>query len=381
MHIVHVIGAGGGPEAYVKMIRPWLEEQGHCLSVIYVSGGPVSAKEFPPSVRVYYAPPGQWHYYAARGAGKFRAWALRLRARETAWAAAKILREITRAQPIDLIEVIEGIPLAPLKPYGKVLVRAHGADWTVRQMCGDADTRANPWLIRQEARQLRDADGVSALSEHLAELLSRSCNYPRDKIRVIPYPIDTETFKPGIAQTDPPLLLSVGRIETRKGTDTLVRAMPHVWESYPNAELVLLGAEGNLTRELLLRDIPRDKQDQIRQPGFLSRAEIVQYYQRTTLYVAPTQYETFGYTILEAMACGVPVISTPVGAVPELVKHGVTGMLAPFGDVPRLAQTVVHCLDSRARMQKMGERGRAQTSQYTMEQVMPQLIDSYLRVL
>ena len=127
--------------------------------------------------------------------------------------------------------------------------------------------------------------------------------------------------------------MSVGRLEHRKGTNVLFEALPAVWEGFHDLRVHLLGSESGFTREELLKMVPVAKREQVVFPGFLPHDRLPEYYRPTTVYVTPTQYETFGYTILEAMACGCPVISCRVGAVPELIEDGVHGVLVPFGDV------------------------------------------------
>jgi 2-deoxystreptamine N-acetyl-D-glucosaminyltransferase/2-deoxystreptamine glucosyltransferase len=82
-------------------------------------------------------------------------------------------------------------------------------------------------------------------------------------------------------------------------------------------------------------------------------------------------YETFGYTILEAMASGLPVIGSRVGAVPELIEHGRTGLLVPFGDVNALAEAIDRVLSDPGLAKDIGATARTKALQYALEEIGP----------
>jgi glycosyltransferase involved in cell wall biosynthesis len=111
------------------------------------------------------------------------------------------------------------------------------------------------------------------------------------------------------------------------------------------------------------------QQERVIFPGFVPHQNMPQFYQNTTIYIAPTQYETFGYTILEAMACGRPTITTPVGAVPELIEDGVHGFLVPFGNAEILANAIEDLLSKPKLMKRMGTNAREKASDFSLEKI------------
>ena len=123
--------------------------------------------------------------------------------------------------------------------------------------------------------------------------------------------------------------------------------------------------------------IPDSKHSHVIFPGFIPHAQLPSYYRSATVYVAPTQYETFGYTILEAMACGKPVISCPVGAVPELVVDGENGRLVPFNDDVALAKAIEELCTDPTLAKQMGEVGRLKAVDYAIEKIGNQLLGVY----
>jgi len=156
MHIAFVIMAGGGAEAFVQTLLPEFERRGHRVSVIYGHSPRPGQAAFPLRVPVAYAPAGQWHYYLGRIVKQFHAWPRRLRSWEVSRAAGRVLAEMEITSPVDVIDVMEGLPVPPLRARGRVVVRAYGSDWTVRHYCRDGDRYGDRWLIRQEAAILPD---------------------------------------------------------------------------------------------------------------------------------------------------------------------------------------------------------------------------------
>jgi glycosyltransferase involved in cell wall biosynthesis len=384
MHIAFVIAPAGGPEACVKMMLPWLEQNGHRVSIIYCGDSTMVRPDYPATVHVSFARSGSYHYYVHKLVGEYHAWPRRVRAWEYAGAITRAIETIDRVNRVDLVEVAEGVPVSALVARWPVVVRAHGSDWTFRYFCGDGDAGHDRWLIELEARQLREANSVTALSGHLALHLSEACQFPSTQIEVIPYPIDTTMFRPAVADSSsmqPPTLLAVGRLEKRKGTNVLLRAVAsRVWQRYPDLRVYLLGGETDLSRRELLELVPVERREQVIFPGFVDRAQIVKFYQRATLYVTPTLYETFGYTVLEAMACGLPVVASRVGAIPELVEDGATGLLVEPHDPNALADAILTLLDDPGRRDVMGQRAREKAvSQYAVKQIMDVLLPFYER--
>jgi len=379
-----VIAPGGGPEANAKTLAPEFDKQGHAVSVIYTVAKEKANADWSSSVRVRFAPPKSAHYYASKLVGSYRAWPLRLRAWEQAMAVRRALREIDQEEPVDVVEVTEGFPVTVLARQWPVVVRAHGSDWTFRQFCGDGDRRNDQQIISGQRRQVLRARSTSALSAHLADHLGDTLQLRSSQVQVIPYGIDIDKFKPSSNGTGfgPPILLTVGRLERRKGVDVLLRAMPRVWQHFPDAQVHLVGGESGFRHADLLAMVPEDKQEQIVFPGFLNRDQLTTQYQYATLYIAPTQYETFGYTILEAMACGKPVISTRVGAVPDLVDDGQTGLLVSWDDSASLAAAILELLENPSVAEQMGHRGRARAEAlFSLDAVVDRNLDLYRRAL
>ncbi len=228
-----------------------------------------------------------------------------------------------------------------------------------------------------EGLALRSAHGISSPSREVAEYIRSACRLGSRQIESIPYPIDTSLFVPGTARANPPVVLFVGRVETRKGADFLLQAMPRVWERHSDCQLVLAGR------------VSDELQDQVERAdarvcflGPLAREELIPWYQRASIFVAPSLWDNSPNTIYEAMACGTPVVASRVGGIPELVDDGITGALVPPRDPNMLAHAIVELLSDLESSDKMGRCGRDKVlMNFSVGKILEKTLAFYERVL
>jgi len=183
------------------------------------------------------------------------------------------------------------------------------------------------WMIERAC--LRRADLIHVLSDFSAEQLWKLYRVPRDRIVRIPGAAATERFRPATDReavrhalglpAGRPVLITVRNLEARMGLDLLLRALAIVRLQVPGA-LLLIGGEGSLRPDLeaLVRGLELD--EHVRFLGFVPDESLPLYYQAADLFVLPTRaLEGFGLVTVEALACGTPVLGTPVGATPEIL--------------------------------------------------------------
>jgi glycosyltransferase involved in cell wall biosynthesis len=219
-------------------------------------------------------------------------------------------------------------------------------------------------LYRPLMRQvLRRADSIIATSPDYA----RSSPYLRensDRVRVIPLGIDLTPFvrpQPEAreqmrARFGTPLLLFMGRLRYYKGLDVLLRALPGV----PQARLVVAGSGPMGARwQALARGL--GLAERVHFIGDVSDAEQPALYQAADLYVLPAtqRSEAFGIALLEALASGVPLVTTEIGTGTSFVNQdGITGLIVPPYDPPALAEAIHTLLGDPARRERMGVAAR-----------------------
>ena len=165
------------------------------------------------------------------------------------------------------------------------------------------------------------------------------------------------------AGTEPVTLLYVGRLRTRKAVAVLLEAIRRLIDEGEEAELVVIGG-GEQLDELRRRAAALALDDACRFLGPLPRAEVVGWYVRADVYCLPSIYEGFPVAILEAMAAGLPVVSTTVSGIPEAVEHGTTGLLVPPEDADALAGALRRLVCDASLRRSMGLAGRQRVMEH-----------------
>jgi glycosyltransferase involved in cell wall biosynthesis len=218
------------------------------------------------------------------------------------------------------------------------------------------------WLVSWKYRLY---DEVIAISRAIAGVLL-SEGVPAAKVTCVPSAVDTDTYRPGCedawfrqALGLPPDALAVAMVAqliARKGHDVLLEAIPRVLAEQPRATFVLLG-RGPL-REPIGAAVERaGLAGVVRVAGF--REDIARLLPCFDAVVHPARMEGLGVSLLQAAACGVPIVAARAGGVPEVVEDGVNGLLVEPGDAAGLARALGRLLADRALARAMGERGRA----------------------
>ena len=267
-----------------------------------------------------------------------------------------------------LSKLLYGIPhvatvhsLEPLRPWKAEQL---GGGYRVSSFC--------------EKTALEAADALIAVSSAMADDIVRVYpDIPRDRVRVVHNGVDPDDYQPAAgsgdkvlarfgADPDRPVVLFVGRITRQKGIHLLLQAARHL----PRGTQVVLRAGSPDTAEIQ-REVDAAVEaartadhDIVLIDANLERDELTALIGAATVLCCPSVYEPFGLVNVEAMACGVPVVASAVGGIPEVVEHGTTGLLVPYdaGDpdasIRDLAAALSRLLEDRELAAKMGEAGR-----------------------
>jgi len=217
-----------------------------------------------------------------------------------------------------------------------------------------------------------------AVSRGVADDLARLTGLPREKIQVIYNPVVTpELFvkaeeplgHPWFAAGEPPVILGVGRLHEAKDFQTLIRAFALVRKKRV-ARLVILGeGEERPKLEALVRELGLE--EEVALPGFVDNP--FKYMKRAGVFVLSSQWEGFGNVLVEAMACGTPVVSTACPSGPEeILENGRWGRLVSVGDVDALAEAIILTLD---------DKNHPDVARRALDFGVQRAIDEYIRVL
>ncbi len=185
--------------------------------------------------------------------------------------------------------------------------------------------------------------------------------YDVANIAVAPYGVDTQRFEPPVRPRDDGVfrVLFVGQIGQRKGMSYLLEAYRRF--SAPDSELHLVGSFVTGAQEAY-----RDYADVYRHTPHAPQAELPSIYQQADVFVLPTLIEGMPLVVLEAMACGLPVIATHHGPA-DVVRDGVDGFLVPIRDVEAITARLELLYRDRALREQMGRNAREQALRHTWE--------------
>lgn len=227
------------------------------------------------------------------------------------------------------------------------------------------------------------ADLVLSLSEFSKRDIARAYRVPHSKIAVTYAGVDSSFSANSSPQErsddDPFSLLFCGRLNgphEQKGVDVLLRSFPTVLKNH-KAVLNIIGTGSRLAQYQRMAE-KLGVSEQVRFLGFVEHQEMPRHYQQTDLFVLPSRRESFGLVLAEAMACGLPVVATAAGAIPEVVQDGMTGILVPPDDPEALAHAVNSLLDDPEKMKTMGTGGAQRVRErFTWDKVAERILARY----
>jgi len=217
------------------------------------------------------------------------------------------------------------------------------------------------------------ADAVITHSRYVFERISCPLKFN------VPYGFATGETQERVAwRNRENMILFVGGNYFRKGLHVLLKALPLILESVPDAKLVVAGSERQHTlwaAKWLARGLP------VTFLGGLPRAEVMRLYQQARVYVLPSEIEATAITFNEAMANGTPIVASAVGAIPEVVTDQVTGFLFKRGDFGTLADRIVTCLRDEQVASRLIANGLEESKKRTLDQMINAIESVYQEVM
>ncbi len=277
-----------------------------------------------------------------------------------ALALATKMAEVAETHALDVLHVHYAMPFAASAFLAKhlvaparlpVITTLHGTDITV--------VGQQPALLRMTKFTIESSDRVTAVSEALREATVGGLGV-RKAISVIPNFVDPDVFAP--RRNRPPLLAPPGarvlmhasNFRPVKNVDMVVRIFAAVHERM-DARLVMVGDGPEKPRaEELARNLGVDKH-----VLFVGNQEVMEeLLPLADLFLLPSSTESFGLVALEAMAAGVPVVASRVGGLPELIEHGVSGLLEDPADLAAHVRAAIRLLENDALHRRIARTAR-----------------------
>jgi N-acetyl-alpha-D-glucosaminyl L-malate synthase BshA len=299
-------------------------------------------------------------------------------------ALASAIVEVARREGLDLVHAHYAVPHAATAylarqvltaeaggaPPPKVVTTLHGTDIT---LVGSDET-----FLPLTRFAITASDAVTTPSAWLAEATYEKLDVPRaTAIEVIPNFVDTERFRPMKREGGAPTLIHVSNFRPLKRVGDVVRVFSRVRAATP-ARLKLVGdgperaGAAALAAELGVAGDVDFVGERVDLPGVLAGASV---------FLLPSETESFGLAALEALACGVPVVASRVGGVPEVVVEGQTGFLCPVGDVQALATATLRLLTDGALRAAQASAARARAETFARGPAIDRYVALYRRVL
>jgi len=220
--------------------------------------------------------------------------------------------------------------------------------------------RVNRTLL---ARKLASARFVATVSEYNMRFLAEIEPAARDRVHLIRTGIDMQRFLPGPAPDLPFRILCVARLVEKKGVGTLVEACRLLRDRHRAVQCEIIG-EGVLRGRLEAQIREANLEDRVHLLGAATQAVVRAHYGRAHLFVLPCQVAANGdadglpVSLTEALSAGLPVISTPVTGIPEVLRDGENGLLVPSGDAAALAGAIEQVLDDEALYRRLAANAR-----------------------
>lgn len=241
-------------------------------------------------------------------------------------------------------------------------------------------------IIRAELIALKRADFILANSRSIVADIEDAYGLSIDPERIayVPHGISdmAETLKRDRTSESVNKIIKilfVGRLEKRKGIDVLTSSIPALMEKFSNIQVDIVGSGGDNAETAGVQDLQFRYPGRVFHRGFVDEQKLERYYAEADLFVAPSEYESFGLILIEAMRAGVPCIATRVGGMQEIVQDGHNGCLIDVNDAAGFSAAVERlCIDRGARLQ-MGLFARQTYEQrYTVDVMCESLERAYL---
>jgi glycogen synthase len=382
----HSNSAGGGAESYVSTMADALLERGHRVSIIALGEPGVRNGR----MRMIQVAKPNLHWFLYRGLPFAKSFAMPVREIEWSRCAWSALADLNHEDPVDLVETGENIALQQLALREKlpVVVRGHGNPLAIKRSSGKRVAWGDRLGRKLQLAGMRRADAITAVSKFQARELGKDLSLPEATIHVIPNPISPTLLHQALAQPriqpTNPVVLYTGRIELNKGSLELLRSVDQVASQFPDVEFVMAGGRHNSIDDRSLENAlgRNGTRDHVRFPGHVPWQQLADCYRSASVFVMPSYYETFGISVIEAMAFGLPVVATNVGGLPEVVEDGVTGILVPPGNSQELGDAILRLLRDPELSARMGQAGRERVrSEFTVDRVVSQTLAVYESVI
>jgi glycosyltransferase involved in cell wall biosynthesis len=225
---------------------------------------------------------------------------------------------------------------------------------------------------------LRRADALIALTEGMGRRLSRIA--PEQRVEILPNPVDLVALKiEPVPVRDPWTVMFLGWFIPEKGIYDLLDAVALAARDYPELRLVLGGCRNEVGVHTRIRALGIEDRVEIR--GWLNRAQVARALHECAVLALPSHMEGFGLVLVEAMACGTPIVTCPVGGIPEVVQAPRNALFVPAGRPEALRDALIEIVTNSTLRAAMAKSGPEDAMRFDTPKVIGRLREIYHGVL
>ncbi len=294
------------------------------------------------------------------------------------------IQQILSADKADLVH-IHSTAMPTIKTNCPILVTSHWCNKqgirTFHRPIRDVDSVYRnlmlPVYTQIESNLIKSCDKLTVVCESLKKEFLEHYNVASE---VIYNGVDVDIFNVNKGQPKENAILFTGKFSAGKGVIDLLDLAELFLKSHPETRLYLVG-NGPL-RNKLKREIEKRGLSNVKLISYLPHSELISYYHRSMIYVLPAYYEGLPTTVLEAMACELPVIATNISGIPEQIEDGINGYLVPAGNVRYLYEKIAHLFACSEKRLIFGQNGRKKVlEEFTWEKVTQKIEALYVELL
>lgn len=300
------------------------------------------------------------------------------------WKTAKLFRDVVRSSRVDIVHT-HGVDADLI---GALALCGENARHVCHLHITPPDRRDETWKASVRRRIFRYTAGRKrswfiAVSDFVRERMTEYYDLPRERVATVRNGVDLEEFQSDSASSHKRdenrfVIGTAARLNPMKGLEFLVEAVARLKHAGVSLELRVAGP-GGYRKNLEQLAVERNVADEIRFLGPVT--DMPEFYRSLDLFVLPSLSEGLPLVVLEAMACGTPVVATNVAGTPEVIRDGVDGLLVPPSDAEALATAMRTIIDNESLCRTFAETGEARVrAEFGTERVAREVAEIYRRI-
>jgi phosphatidylinositol alpha-mannosyltransferase len=308
-----------------------------------------------------------------------------------------MFRMMRRNGPYDIVNIhtLEGAPYVALRKVFRTLPKcvstSQGSDelrWELEreeERLGHRKIRPAAKLfyynlvVRQGRFAARHGDHVVTAARSEKEFYERAYGRNPEDVTVIPNGVGEEFFLERDYSRAPRRLLFLGGWEWRKGTRYLIEAFAKIAAERPDASLSLVGT--GMAEAAVKGAFPADLRNRVRVVPRVAAEKVPAVYAEHDIFVFPSMFESMSLVVPEAMAAGLPIVTTRACGMQDIIEDGVTGFVVPPRDSEALADRLATLLNNSSLCAKLGQAAQEKARELTWDRIARQTIEVYEKLL